>query len=75
MMLIALDCMVLSILTLGDHYRGATISALLWQLETEGKWRGRIFRPVVDWFFSWAETDHCQVSWSSEHYLRTKDRA
>ena len=69
-MLIALDCLALSILTFGDHYRGATVSAALWAPEQEGKWRGRVFRPVVDLLFRPIEPRHCEVAWFYEAYLR-----
>jgi hypothetical protein len=69
-MIVAADCLALSILKTGDHYRGETISSALWELEQQGKIRGRIFRPVVDFLFRPLEADHCAVAYLNEHYLR-----
>lgn len=70
MLFVAVDCLLLSLMKLGDHYRGATISAVCWELEQEGKWRGRIFRPAIDFLLRWLEPDHCSRAWLAEHYLR-----
>ena len=67
---VAFDCLALSALKMGDHYRGATISAECWKLEQEGKWRGKIFRPVVDFLFLWDEPNHCASAWLGEAYIR-----
>ena len=55
MMFVAADSLALSILKTGDHYRGATISAVCWELEQEGTVRGRIFRPLIDFILRWLE--------------------
>lgn len=65
-----IDCPLLSILKMGDHYRGATISAVCHELAREGKWRGLIFRPLIDFLLFWLEPDHCASAWLREHYLR-----
>lgn len=65
-----IDCPVLSICKLGDHYRGATISAECFDLEQRGMKRGRIFRPLIDFALRWLEPDHCSRAWLKEHYLR-----
>lgn len=70
MMFVAFDCLVLSLLKTGDHYRGATISAVCWELEQVGTYRGRIFRPLIDFLLCWLERDHCARAWLTEHYLR-----
>lgn len=69
-MAVALDCLALSVLKMGNHYRGATISAECHELEMQGKWRGRTFRPVIDFLFLWDEPCHCASSWLSEAYIR-----
>ena len=69
---VAVDCLALSILKMGDHYRGATISAECWELEQQGKWRGKIFRPLVDFLFLWDEPAHCASSWLGEAYIRAE---
>lgn len=67
--LIALDSLALAIITLGYCKRGETISAALWSLEKNGKFMGRIFRPVIDWLFTWIERDHCRLSWLAEKHM------
>ena len=64
--LIALDHLVLALITLGNCKRGETISAAAWSLEQNGKLQGKVSRPVIDWLFTWIERDHCQVSWQAE---------
>ena len=70
MILVTLDCLALSILKFGNHYRGATISAACWELEQQGKRRGRVFRPLIDLLFRPIEPDHCASEWLQETYLR-----
>ena len=67
--LIAVDHLALAIATLGYCKRGETISAAAWSLEQNGKLVGRIFRPFIDWLFTWVERDHCYVSWLSEKHM------
>lgn len=70
MIFVAADSFALSLMKTGDHYRGATISAVCWELEQEGTYRGRIFRPLIDFLLRWLEPDHCSRAWLTEHYLR-----
>jgi hypothetical protein len=67
--LIAVDHLVLALVTLGNCVRGETISAALWSLELDGKWLGCCFRPVVDTLFYLLERDHCRASWEAEQFL------
>lgn len=64
--LIAFDIFVFALLTLGGSKRNETISAAAWSLELDGKWQGRVFRPLIDWLFTCLERDHCQQSWLTE---------
>jgi hypothetical protein len=65
--LIALDILLFALLTLGSARRNETISAAAWSLEQDGKWQGRLSRPIIDWLLSWLEQDHCAVSWLTEN--------
>lgn len=65
-LLIAVDQLVLAVITLGYCKRGETISAAAWSLEQNDKLQGRIFRPFIDWLFTWIERDHCQASYIFE---------
>jgi hypothetical protein len=64
--LIALDIFVFAILTFGGSRRNETISAAAWSLERDGKWQGRMSRPMIDWLFSRLEKDHCAQAWRTE---------
>lgn len=67
--LIAIDHLVLVMITLGNCARGETISASAWRQEQNGKLQGRIARPVIDWLFTWVERDHCSQSWMAERHM------
>lgn len=64
-LLVALDQLAWVILTLGHGHPDETISAALWRMESQGKWAGIIFRPLVDLLF-WFDKDHCLNSWRAE---------
>ena len=57
--LIALDSLVASILTLGSAHPGETISSMAYRSELHGGYF-RFTRPVIDWLFSPFEDKHCQ---------------
>ena len=63
--MISVDQLCYVLITLGNGNPDETMSAAAWRLEQEGKWGGRIFRPVIDLIF-WFEEDHCKLSWLSE---------
>lgn len=63
--LICLDQLGLSILTLGASSPDETMSAAAWRWEKNGILRGRILRPLIDRLF-WFDTDHCKTSYESE---------
>ena len=65
-LLIALDQLAWVILTLGNGMPDETISAALWRMESQGKWAGKLFRPVVDALFFF-DQNHCMSAWQSEH--------
>jgi len=64
--LIALDQLLWTLLTLGNGCPDETISAALWRMERDGKRAGRWFRPVVDWLFSPFGKEHCWQSYVDE---------
>lgn len=64
--LIAFDIFVFALLTLGSSKRNETISSAAWSLDLDGKWQGRVFRPLIDWLFTRLERDHCLQSWLAE---------
>lgn len=64
--LIALDQLAWVVLTLGKGYPDETISAASWRMEQQGKWAGKVLRPLIDLLFLPLEKDHCYLSWLSE---------
>jgi len=65
--LIALDIFVFALLTIGGSRRNETISSAAWSLELDGKWQGKLFRPVIDFLFRPLQKDHCRKAWLVEH--------
>jgi len=64
-LLIAIDQLAWVILTLGNGQPDETISAALWRMEGQGKWAGKLFRPVVDALFFF-DPHHCLKAWQAE---------
>jgi len=67
-LLVALDQLIFCLLTLGHSNPDETMSAAAYRLEQAGRLQGRIFRPAIDWAFTWAEREHCQKSYLAEQY-------
>ena len=63
--LVSLDIFLFAVCTLGRSKRNETFSSAAWSTQT--KWQGKIFRPLIDWLFTWLERDHCQASWITEN--------
>jgi hypothetical protein len=59
---IALDQLVNTLL---GGYADETLSARAWRTEHDGKFFGKIFRPIIDIIFFWDE-NHCYESYISE---------
>lgn len=64
-LLIALDQFLFCLVTLGHSSPDETMSACAWRLEREGRWQGRVFRPLIDFLF-WFDPRHCAMSYVSE---------
>lgn len=64
--LIALDQLAWVLVTLGNGYPDETISAAAWRMEQQGKWAGKVLRPLIDLLFLPLEKYHCYLSWLSE---------
>lgn len=63
LILCALDHLVFALLTLGNCRYYEMISSAAWDMERDGKWLGRLSRPVIDLLFSPFQKDHCEKSW------------
>lgn len=64
-LLISIDQTAFSILTLGKADPDETMSAAAFRLEQEGKWQGKLFRPMIDRIFFF-DKYHCRTSFESE---------
>lgn len=63
--LVALDQLVFSIITLGSSAPDETMSAAAYRLELAGRWPGRVFRPLIDALFFFDE-HHCERAYWAE---------
>lgn len=54
--------------TLFGGFPDETLSSYAYRLHVNGKPGGKIFRPVIDWLFSWQKTPygHCEASYQEE---------
>lgn len=64
--LVAMDILAFALLTLGNCRRDETISSAAWSLEQDGKWQGKLFRPVIDWLMKWEGPNHCRRAYLIE---------
>ena len=64
--IVALDIFLFTLVTLGGSKRNETASSAAWSLELDGRWQGKLLRPLIDWMFSPFEADHCRKSWTNE---------
>ena len=67
---IAVDQLLYVLLTLGAGSPDETLSAAAWRTERDGKWLGRVFRPLIDLLFLPFERGHCRSAFDSEVYGR-----
>lgn len=65
-LLVCVDQLGWVVITLGNGSPDETISAACWRMELQGKWQGKLFRPVIDGLFLLFERDHCRLSYESE---------
>jgi len=72
--LLALDHMIMALATLGNCKPYEMISSALWSLELDGKRMGIVFRPIVDFFLSPRQRNHCRQSyeWQAHIYKALK---
>ena len=67
---IAVDQLLYVLLTFGAGSPDETLSAAAYRTERDGKWLGRVFRPLIDLLFAPFERDHCRMAFESEVYGR-----
>ncbi len=64
-LLICLDQLAFSVVTLGSSSPDETMSAAAYRLEQQGRLPGRIFRPLIDGLFCF-DPLHCRRAYESE---------
>lgn len=69
-LLIALDQLAWVVVTLGKGHPDETISAAAWRMEQQGKWAGKVLRPLIDILalvltLGW-DKNHCRTAYESE---------
>lgn len=69
-MLLAFDCFLFSLLTLGGSYPSESFSSAAYRAECMGKFYGRA-RPVIDFLFGLlGQIDHCKKAYfAAKHNL------
>lgn len=60
--LIALDQLAFSLITLGKAYPNETLSSAAYKGEQEGRVTGKLFRPVID-LIMFFDPMHCKMSY------------
>lgn len=65
-LLIALDQFIYVLVTLGAGSPDETLSAAAYRTEQKGKLLGRLFRPIIDFLFYFAERKHCEKAFKAE---------
>lgn len=64
--LIALDQFLFCLLMLGGSFPDETASSGAWRMEKQGRWQGKLLRPLIDWLFWPVHHDHCMRSYYAE---------
>lgn len=64
--LICIDQLAFSVLTLGSSAPDETLSAAAYRLEQQGGWPGKLFRPVIDLLFRPFQKHHCYLAYLAE---------
>lgn len=61
--LIAIDQLLNAVICNG--WADETMSSVAWRMEKEGRWFGKLMRPLIDTIFFF-DDNHCQESFDSE---------
>lgn len=64
--LLAFDAFAFSLICGGNVYPGEYASSAAYRLDKQGRWQGRVFRPVIDFFFG---AGHCFGSWEMQNSM------
>lgn len=64
--LIALDQLIYVLITLGAGYPDETLSSAAYRLDQKGQFWGKIWRPIIDWLFTYIQRNHCYEAYEAE---------
>lgn len=71
--LLALDCCLFSLLTLGKAYTSESFSSAAYRAETKGLFYGKA-RKWIDWLFSLlGQKDHCEAAFKGAKFNLPED--
>lgn len=71
--LLALDCFLFSVVTLGKSYTSESFSSAAWRAERDGRFYGRA-RKWIDRLFSLlGQKEHCRVAFQEAKYNLPED--
>ena len=56
--ILALNQLILTLITLGAAYPGETMSSCAYRMDQQHKPWGRFWRPLIDWLFAWQRRPH-----------------
>jgi hypothetical protein len=72
--LLALDCFLFAVCTLGGSYPSESFSSAAYRAEKLGLLYGKA-RPMIDWLFSWlGQEDHCKKAYYSVKFNLPEDQ-
>ncbi len=63
-LLISIDQLIFSIITLGRAYPNETMSSAAYRGELDGETLPKFFRPLIDKIF-WFDPDHCRTAYEN----------
>lgn len=72
--LLALDCFVFAVLTLGGSYPSESFSSAAYRAEKLGKFYGKA-RPMIDFVFGLlGQVDHCKTAYECAKFNLPEDQ-
>ncbi len=63
--MICIDQLLFCVITLGSSAPDETASSCAYRLEMQGRWPGKVFRPLIDWIMFF-DPYHCRRAFEAE---------
>ena len=72
--LLALDCFLFAVCTLGASYPSESFSSAAYRSEGKAQFYGRYARPAIDWVFAMlGQREHCKAAYFSARFNLPED--